>query len=108
MFVRQVERRGTRRGSARGRGGRRSDDRRPLRTTCIRTVVVPTDTTAHIEGPLVLVANQTPPTASALPAVADLGSRRAQLLVRLVIGVAVAAALLFLGALRMRRGRWRP
>ena len=77
-------------------------------TTCIRTVIVPTDTTAHIEGHLVLVANRTRPTASALPAVADLGSQRAQVLVRLGIGVAVAAALLFLVALRMRRGRWRP
>ena len=69
---------------------------------------MPTDTTAHIEGPLVLVANQTRPTASPLPAVADLGSRRAELLVRLGIGVAVAATLLVLAALRMRRGRWRP
>src|SRR2546423_6988115 len=67
-------------------------------TTCTRTVIVPTDTTAHIEGHLVLVANQTRPTASALAAVADLGSQRAQLLVRLGIGVVVAAALLFLVA----------
>jgi len=77
-------------------------------TTCVRTVIAPTDTTAHIEGHLVLVVNQARPTASALPAVADLASQRAQLLLRLGIGVAAAAALLFLVALRVRRGGRRP
>ncbi len=77
-------------------------------TTCVRTVIAPTDTTAHIEGHLVLVVNQARPTASALPAVADLASQRAQLLLRLGIGVAAAAALLVLLALRVRRGGRRP
>jgi hypothetical protein len=78
-------------------------------TRCITTTIVPTATTAHIEGHLVMVANQLPPTPSALPAVADLGSQRAQLLFRVGIGIVVGAALFFLVALRMRRGgRRRP
>ena len=72
-------------------------------TTCTTTTIVPAATTAHIEGHLLLIANQPNPTPSALPAVADLGSRRAQLLVRVGIGVVAAAALFFLVAVRMRR-----
>jgi hypothetical protein len=77
-------------------------------TTCTTTTIIPTATTAHIEGHLILVANQLHPTASALPAVADLGSQRSQLLFRVAIGGVLAAALFFLVTLRMRRSgrRW--
>ena len=73
-------------------------------TTCSARTIVPTGTSAHIEGHLVLVANQPNPSASSLPAVSDLGSHRAQTIFRLAIGVLVAAALFFFVALRVRRG----
>ena len=76
---------------------------------CTATTVVPTATSAHIEGRLVAVTNRPPATPPALPAVTDLGSQRAQLLLRVGIGLVVVAALLLLVALRLRRaGRRQP
>ena len=71
-------------------------------TTCTSTPVVPTGTTAHIEGHLVIVADQAQPSPRALPAVSQLGSTGGQLLFRVVLGVLGIAALLLV-ALRMRR-----
>lgn len=77
--------------------------------TCSATTIVPTATTAHIEGHLILVTDQPRPSARSLPAVGDLGSQRAQAIFRIAVGVLVAAALFFLVALRMRRrGPRRP
>src|SRR3984893_317000 len=75
-------------------------------TTCTSTTIVPTGTTAHIEGHLVLVADQPQPTPTPLPAVTQLGSTGAQLLFRVVLGVLGVAALLLV-ALRMRRSALR-
>jgi len=71
-------------------------------TTCAATTIVPGATTAHLEGHLIMVADQPRPSASFLPAVGDLGSQRAQSLFRVGVGVLVAAALLLV-ALRVRR-----
>lgn len=71
-------------------------------TTCSATTIAPRDTTAHLEGHLVMVADQPPPSASSLPAVSDLGSQRAQMLLRVAVGILVAGALLLV-ALRVRR-----
>jgi hypothetical protein len=77
--------------------------------TCTATTVVSPGTTAHIEGHLIMVADQPRPSASTLPAVGDLGSQRAQAIFRIVVGVLVAAALFFLVARRVRRsGPSRP
>jgi len=71
--------------------------------TCAATTIVPTGTTAHIEGHLLVLANHPAAAPSALAPVADLGSQRAQTLFRLVIGSLVAVVLLVLVALRLRR-----
>ena len=73
-------------------------------TTCSARTIVSTATSAHLEGHLVLVANQQHPSTTSLPAVSDLGSQRSQTIFRLAIGVLVAAALFFFVALRVRRG----
>ena len=70
---------------------------------CAATTIVPTGTTAHIEGHLLVSANHPAAAPSALAPVADLGSQRAQTLFRLVIGSLVAVVLLVLVALRLRR-----
>jgi hypothetical protein len=70
-------------------------------TTCTSTTIVPTGTSAHIEGHLLMVADQPQPTPTPLPAVTQLGSTGAQLLFRVVVGILVVAALLLV-ALRMR------
>ena len=72
-------------------------------TTCEASTIVPTGTTAHIEGHMVVVANHPSPAPSALAPVADLGSPRAPALFRLGIGVLVGVVLLVLVALRLRR-----
>ncbi len=78
-------------------------------TTCSAMTIVPAGTTAHIEGHLIMVADQPRPSTSSLPAVGDLGSQRAQSMFRVAVGVLLAAALFFLVALRMRRsGPRRP
>jgi hypothetical protein len=74
---------------------------------CTAKPIVPTRTTAHIEGHVVMIADQARPTPTPLPAVADLGSQRAQLILRVGVGVLVAAALFLLVAVRMRRARRR-
>jgi hypothetical protein len=71
-------------------------------TTCTSTAIVPTGTAAHIEGHLVVVADQPQPTPTPLPAVTQLGSNGGQLLFRVVVGILGIAALLLV-ALRMRR-----
>jgi len=45
--------------------------------------IVPTETTAHVEGHLVVVASHRAAAPSALAPVVDLGSQRAQTLLRL-------------------------
>jgi hypothetical protein len=73
--------------------------------SCTSTAIVATGTSAHIEGHLVMLANPPRPAPRSLPAVTDLGSQRAQLLVRLAIGVVIAAGLIALTVLRARRAR---
>jgi hypothetical protein len=75
--------------------------------SCTSTAIVPAGTSAHIEGHLVIIANQPRPAAPSLPAVADLGSQRAQLLIRLAVGAVIAAALAALVVLMARRTRRR-
>ena len=75
--------------------------------SCTSTVIVSTGTSAHIEGHLVIRANSPRPAPSSLPAVADLGSQRNQLLVRLAIGAVIAAVLAAVVVLRARRARRR-
>src|SRR5438105_5044671 len=77
------------------------------RATCTSTVVVSAGTSAHIEGHLVILAAQPQPAPRPLPAVADLGSQRAQLLARVAIGALIAAILVALVLLRARRARRR-
>lgn len=74
-------------------------------TTCTATSIVPAGTAAHLEGHLVMVADEPRPSATSLPAVGDLGSQRAQAIFRIAVGVLVAAALFFLVARRVRRSR---
>ncbi|HVH65842.1 MAG TPA: hypothetical protein VM674_07365, partial [Candidatus Acidoferrum sp.] len=74
--------------------------------SCAARTIVSTETTAHIEGHLIAVANQPHPPAS-LPAVADLGSQRAQQLFGLVVGVIGVAAIALLAVLTVRRLRGR-
>src|SRR5207248_8860785 len=52
---------------------------------CTSTPIVSTGTSAHIEGHVVILANQPRPAPPSLPPVADLGSQRAQLILRLAI-----------------------
>src|SRR2546425_661489 len=75
--------------------------------SCTSTAIVSTGTSAHIEGHVVIRANPPRPAPRSLPAVADLGSQRAQLLVRLAIGAVIAAILTALVVLRARRARRR-
>ncbi len=77
-------------------------------STCSAKTIVPTATSAHLEGHLVMVADQPHPSASSLPAVSDLGSQRAQEILRIAVGILVAAALFLLLARRVRRGPSRP
>jgi hypothetical protein len=74
---------------------------------CSARTIVPTGTSAHLEGHLIMVANQAHPSPNSLPAASELGSQRTQTIFRLAIGVLVAAALFFFVALRMRRARVR-
>jgi hypothetical protein len=76
-------------------------------STCAATTIVPTQTSAHIEGHLLIVASQPTPSPSTLVPVADLGSQRAQLLTRLAIGVLIAIAALALLGIGVRRARRR-
>lgn len=75
-------------------------------SSCAARTIVSTETTAHIEGHLVAVANQ-PHAPASLPAVSDLGSQRAQQLFGLVVGVIGVAAIAVLAALTVRRLRRR-
>ncbi len=77
-------------------------------TGCTATTIVSAGTTAHLEGHLIMVADQPRPSASSLPAVGDLGSQRAQTLFRVGIGVLVAAALLLVALRARRSGMRRP
>jgi hypothetical protein len=76
-------------------------------STCAAATVVPTETTAHIEGHLVILANHPSPTPSALAPVADLGSQRAQTLFRAAIGIVATAVVIVLVVLGVRRVRQR-
>ena len=76
--------------------------------TCTARTIVSIDTTAHLEGHLVMVADQPRPPATSLPAVGDLGSQRTQTLVRVGFGVLVAAALLLVALRTRRTGVRRP
>ena len=71
--------------------------------TCGVATIVPTETPAHVEGHLVMVSSHPAAAPSALAPVVDLGSQRAQTLLRLGIGILVAVALIVLLALRLRR-----
>ena len=71
--------------------------------TCAVATIVPTETAAHIEGHLAMMANHPTPVASALAPAADLGSQRAQTLFRLGIAILIALAIVVLVALRVRR-----
>lgn len=75
--------------------------------TCRSTTVVSTETTAHVEGHLVVVASRPNPAPHSLPAVSDLGSQRAQQLFRVVVGVIIAAGFFALATLVIRRLRRR-
>jgi hypothetical protein len=76
-------------------------------TVCRSSTVVANQTSAHIEGHLVVVAHRATSTPASLPAVSDLGSQRAQQLVRIVTGVIIAAVFLLLVTLAIRRLRRR-
>jgi hypothetical protein len=75
--------------------------------TCAAATIVPTGTTAHIEGHLAMVANHPAPAASALAPVTDLGSQRTQMVFRLAIGILIAVALVVLVVVGVRRTRRR-
>jgi hypothetical protein len=70
--------------------------------SCTATTIVPKGTTAHLEGHLIMVADQSRPSAS-LPAAGNLGSQQAQPIFPLVTILLVTAALFVVLALRMRR-----
>jgi len=75
---------------------------------CTSTTIVPTGTSAHIEGHLLMVVDQPQPTANPLPAVTHLGQTGAQLGLRVLLGILAVVAFLLI-ALRMRRsGLRRP
>lgn len=74
--------------------------------SCISRTIVSTETTAHIEGHLVVVANQSHVPAS-LPPASDLGSQRAQQLFGAAVGVISVAAIALLAVLTVRRLRRR-
>ena len=74
---------------------------------CRARTIVTTGTTAHVEGHLVIVANQPRPTASSLPAVSDLRSQRAQLLLRIAVVAVLAIAMTWAAVWRIRRLRKR-
>jgi hypothetical protein len=76
-------------------------------TACRSSTVVANQTTAHVEGHLVVVATRATSTPASLPAVSDLGSQRAQQLFRVATGVIIAAAFLMLATLAIRRLRKR-
>jgi len=69
---------------------------------CTSTTIVPTGTSAHIEGHLLMVVDQPQPTANPLPAVTHLGQTGAQLGLRVLLGILAVVAFLLI-ALRMRR-----
>ncbi len=77
------------------------------RSACSVRTIVPTASTAHVEGHLLLIADQQPPKPVALAPVSDLGSQRTQLLLK-IGGGALALALVILAVLigsRRRRAR---
>ena len=76
-------------------------------TSCRARTIVPTGTSAHVEGHLVIVANQPRATASSLPAVSDLGSQRTQQLIRVAVTVVVAIGTIWVAVWRIRRLRRR-
>ena len=74
-------------------------------TSCRARTIVTTGTTAHVEGHLVIVADRPQPSASSLPATSDLGSQRAQQLIRVAVAAVVAIAIIWATLWRIRRLR---
>lgn len=75
--------------------------------TCQARTIVSTGTTAHVEGHLVVIADHPKATSSSLPAVTDLGSQRAQLLLRAIVVAIVAVGIAWAAAWRIGRLRKR-
>ena len=76
-------------------------------TTCRAQTIVPSGTTAHVEGHLVIVADHPTATTSSLPAVSDLGSQRAQLLLRVIVVAVVTIGIAWAAWWGIRRLRGR-